>query len=281
MAVKVAALRRGMVGAFKTGWAVETNWAHPIVNAFFQVLRPLGGALILVFIYKVAAGPAARTDLLGWLMVGAALWSYVMSALQGISFAVVQEREWLRVLKYVVLTPMPFPIYLMSRTGTWVVWGTIRAAFVLAVTTLALGLGITLGGIDWLALGGAMVVGLIGLVGLGMGLAGIALGVARHPFGVGEGVIGVMYLLSGAIFPISGLPSWLQPVAKAHPLTYWIEACRQAILPNYDPTGIGIADPWGMLWITTAAAVVVGGATFVFYDRKARRDGLYDKTTEY
>ena len=278
---RLRATLRGMAGAFRAGWAIETNWAHPLVNAFFTLLRPVGASLILVFIYRVAVGESGDPVLLAWLIVGAALWSYVMSALQGISFAVQQEREWLKVLKYVVVTPLPFSAYLLGRSGTWVVWGTIRAAFVLAVTVPVLGLPIVPGAIRWGELSAAMGLGLVALAGMGIGLAGVALGVARHPMGVGEGVIGLLYLISGAIFPITQLPAWLEATARVLPLTYWLEACRQALITDYDPTRSGIADPWGPLVITGFVSLAVGALAFRWFNYRARADGLYDRTTEY
>ena len=278
--MRLEAVRRGMVSAFRVGWAVETNWASPVVNFFFQLLRPLGAAFILVFIYEVVVDDPI-SGALEWLVIGAAMWSYVMSALQGISFAVIQEREWMRVLKYVVITPLPFSLYMLGRTATWVVWGTVRAAAVLTITTLLLNLNIRLSGIDWPALALAMLIGLIGLLGLGMTLAGVSLGVARHPFGVGEGTIGVLYLLSGAIFPPSLLPSFIQPISYALPLTYWLETVRQSMLPAYQESAIGIADPWLPLIITTVAWLIAGAGIFRFYNYRARSEGRYDRTTEY
>ncbi|HEY7703288.1 MAG TPA: ABC transporter permease [Acidimicrobiia bacterium] len=278
---RAKALGRGLAGAFRGGWAIDTNWANPFVSLTFQLLRPVGAALILVFIYKVAAGDSADPVRLAWLVVGAALWSYVMSALEGISAAVQREREWLKVLKYVVVTPLPFSAYLLGRSGTWLVWGTVRAVFVLLVTVPFLELPVDPLTFDWPQLAVAMALGLIALAGMGMGLAGIALGVARHPMGVGEGVIGVLYLITGAIFPVTQLPDWLEVVARSLPLTYWLEACRQAMITGYDPTTIGIPDPFGLLAVTGLAWLVVGAASFKWFNRKARAEGLYDRTTEY
>ena len=278
---RVRSTLRGMGGALRIGWAIETNWAHPLVNAFFTLLRPVGASLILVFIYRVAAGDAADPVRLAWLIVGAALWSYVMSALQGISFAVQQEREWLKVLKYVVVTPLPFSAYLLGRSGTWVLWGTLRAAFVLVVTIPVLGLPIIPGAVRWGELLAAMGLGLVALAGMGMGLAGVALGVARHPMGVGEGVIGVLYLISGAIFPIGQLPNWLEAAARGIPLTYWLEACRRALINGYDPSLSGIGDPWSPLALTGLIWLGAGILSFRWFNYRARADGLYDRTTEY
>jgi ABC-2 type transport system permease protein len=47
-----------------------------------------------------------------------------------------------------------------------------------------------------------------------------------------------IFLLSGALFPITGLPSWLQVAVYVNPLTYGVDALRsiilhQSVLPLY------------------------------------------------
>ena len=50
-----------------------------------------------------------------------------------------------------------------------------------------------------------------------------------------------MFLLSGALFPITGLPSWLQTGVYLNPLTYGVDALRYAILGESAlPLGISI-----------------------------------------
>ena len=45
-----------------------------------------------------------------------------------------------------------------------------------------------------------------------------------HP----EAIAGALYLVSGAIFPVDILPSFVQPIAYAFPTTWWLEASRRA-----------------------------------------------------
>jgi ABC-2 type transport system permease protein len=50
-----------------------------------------------------------------------------------------------------------------------------------------------------------------------------------------------MFLLSGALFPITGLPSWLQTGVYLNPLTYGVDALRYAILGESAlPLGVSI-----------------------------------------
>ena len=43
-------------------------------------------------------------------------------------------------------------------------------------------------------------------------------------------IIMPMFFLSGAMFPLSGLPSWLKTVVLANPLTYGVDSIRQVML---------------------------------------------------
>ena len=51
----------------------------------------------------------------------------------------------------------------------------------------------------------------------------------RHMF-LSEGVSGVVYLLSGVVFPIGVLPSWIQALSLTLPTTYWLEGMRRALM---------------------------------------------------
>lgn len=278
---RAAVLGRGMFAALRLGWAVEANWAHPLAYLTLLLLRPVGGVLILVVIYAVAVGQPAGSAAVGYLVVGAAMWTFAMNGLQRVTFTVVQEREWFRVLKYIVLTPLPFALYVVARSAVWVVTGGIGAAVILALGSALLRLPIAVATIDWGAFLAAMALGLVALVATGLGLAGLTLALARHPVGIGEAVQGTLFLLSGVVFPPAILPGWAAPLASVLPYTYWLEAVRRAVLADYDPATLGIGDPFLPLMVTTAATVAIGLTTFAAFDRRARRDGTYDRTTEY
>lgn len=62
-----------------------------------------------------------------------------------------------------------------------------------------------------------------------------------------------MFLFSGAFFPITQLPGWLQPVAYLTPLFHGVELCRSVMLGFPDAV-----DPW--ISITYLVALSVAGA---------------------
>jgi ABC-2 type transport system permease protein len=58
-----------------------------------------------------------------------------------------------------------------------------------------------------------------------------------------------MYFLSGAIFPVSGLPQWLTILNRIDPLTYAVDPMRRAVFAhlNISPLARHVLDP-GVTW---------------------------------
>lgn len=59
-------------------------------------------------------------------------------------------------------------------------------------------------------------------------------------------------LLSGFMFPYSGMPGWAQFIAKGLPLTYFVRGSRGVFLKDFD-----MIDMWPQLWPIAIALVVV------------------------
>jgi len=78
-------------------------------------------------------------------------------------------------------------------------------------------------------------------------------------------------LLTGAMFPVSALPDWLQAVARAIPLTYALSAFRTVLLQR--GTLADVALPLGVLALYVAVLIPLSLAVFSFVIRNARRDG--------
>lgn len=71
-----------------------------------------------------------------------------------------------------------------------------------------------------------------------------------------------MWFLSGAIFPLSGAPTWLEWVMRLNPLTYGTAALRQVLygdLPQAGPSlpSVGLCLAVMLIWAATALAVDV------------------------
>jgi ABC-2 type transport system permease protein len=86
----------------------------------------------------------------------------------------------------------------------------------------------------------------------GVGNAGAAIVIVFQQGGtVIAGLLSMVGVVSGTLFPITELPSWLQDISRLSPLTYALEAVRSATLANQPPTSY------------TKDLLVLGGVTVV------------------
>ncbi|NJE85782.1 ABC transporter [Thermococcus sp. CX2] len=108
------------------------------------------------------------------------------------------------------------------------------------------------------------------LVGVAVSGLGMAIGMRMTSMEGFQIIITMLMLpmtfLSGAFFPISSMPNWMQFLAKLNPLTYAVDGARY-YLAGIEPT-FSIATDWTVL--TVLAVVFVGIAALEF--RKATID---------
>lgn len=116
----------------------------------------------------------------------------------------------------------------------WIL-GTFLSQIVLAFALAAvmLTLGVALYSASGLVNAYSMVMLFLGALlfsGVGMSLAGLV----RNPevaSGLANVIAFLMVLLSGIFWPISSMPSYLQVIAKALPLTYFADGLRNSMVP--------------------------------------------------
>ena len=66
--------------------------------------------------YSVASRGSNLKDLL-WVIIGISTWGLVQSQVELMYWAITSEREWLRNIKNIILSPTPFFIYLSARAS--------------------------------------------------------------------------------------------------------------------------------------------------------------------
>lgn len=276
-----ASARRSLATGARLGWAIESNWTDPFLFAVYSVARPVGATLVLVAMVWLVAG-GGRQDYLGFLVVGSACWTFVGGGMSGFVWAVLDDRERYRMLKYVVLSAVGFLPFLVGRASAQLVTASAGFLVTLAVGVLFLGVQIHPGSIGWPLLVASMSVGLGSVVALGLAVAGLCLTIRREAWSYPEAIAGGLYLLSGAIFPLDVLPVMLQPLALALPTTWWLEGVRRALLGVATP-GLLAAVPDTMVLLalctSTGVLTLVSWRVFRAFERVARERGLIDQTT--
>ncbi len=272
---------------FKTaawlGWQIQSNWTDPLLFFIYSVARPLGGTLILVFMFFVVAG-GRRGEMLDFFVVGAAFWPLVVFTMQGVAWALLEDREHFKTIRYVYTSPIPFWAYLVGRGFALAAVGLSATLITIAVGILALRvpIGLSLERLPYLLV--AFAFGVAGLLAVGMILAGAIFLVSGEAWRLPDAVGQALYLVCGAVFPVTVLPDWMEPVARIIPITYWLETMRRALLPAGAVRSLPQLSDGGVLGalaLTTAAAVAVAGLVYAVGLTRARRKGILDAATGY
>lgn len=268
------------------GWQVEANWTDPWIFIVYSLLKPLARAVILVFMYGVITGAAFDQPFFPYLYLGNTFYSYVYAIMTGVSWAIIDDREHYKTLKYLYVAPLRVPAYLLGRGVARFLTNTASVLIMLGAGVAFLKLPLDLAQVQWGMAFAGLLVGVLMLAMMGLILAAVSLLLVHHSWGVVEGVAGALFLFSGAVFPLEILPAWIRPVGYVMPVTYWLEVMRRALLgqPLQASPVLSVMSDGQlfavMLGLSALFAVVALGA-FRYCDHLARERGLIDWTTNY
>ncbi len=266
------------------GFLIESNWSDPMVFAVYVLARPLATCLLLAAMYKFVVGGSLADARFAAIYLGNALYAFVLLLLVGLSWAVFEEREMYRTLKYVASSPLGIASYVVGRSLTKFLLACLSAVVVTTFGLVVFHLKLTLTPLSAVALVGALLVGATGVVAVGLVLAGCAMVFARQSIMMNEGVSAVLYLLCGVVFPPEALPAVLRPLAFGLPMTYWMEASRRACgIFGFSAglTRLSNLELAGLLALTAAVWVAFGSWVFHHMEHRARDQGLLDITTAW
>jgi len=285
---------RGFRTAARLGWQTEANWTDPVLFGIYSVAKPVGAALILVFMVDIIAAGNADPALRAFVVTGSALWSFVIAGIAGLATSILDDRERYRTLKYLYVSPNSLLLLLLGRGMARVSIGAFGAVITLIIGVLFLGVPFDLARVDWGLTLIAMTLGLLGVLSLGLVLAAITVQLRQDAWNYPEAVAGALFLIVGAVFPLLVLPALVQWLGLAMPLTWWLEGVRQGLFPGSlssiggqgavytELTGSaapGSAEIVLMLAVTTAAMLALAAVTFRWSEHSAREKGVFDMIT--
>ena len=75
-----------------------------------------------------------------------------------------------------------------------------------------------------------------------------------------------LWMLSGALFPVSGASGWLKVLMRINPLTYGMDALLLTLFPAAPPTTLSL---WPSIGVLAAFAAAVFGAGFMMANRRS------------
>lgn len=229
-----------------------------------------GGMVEIAGLYflSTAIGPGFRPegmDSYSFLLVGTGLYTFLLMAISSFLSAIhdAQQAGTLEVL--MTTSTSPSMLLLLSAISSFAGNGVTFLAYLVAGLLLA---GTRLG--QMIILPCCAVMGLsIGIAAaIGIATAGVQLMVQK-----GTGIVWLLgsaaWLLTGAMFPVSALPHWLQNVALLIPMTHSLTAMRIALFSGGFPTSL-----LRELMILAVFAVVLLPVSLWFFTAALRRARL-------
>ena len=268
------------------GWQIESNWTDPFLFAVYSIVKPLSSAAILVVMYTIITRGDFASPIFPYIYLGNAFYIYVGAVMAGISWAVIDDREHYKTLKYMYIAPISIPIYLFGRGIARFLVGSVSVLITILFGVLFLQVKIDPLAINWPLFFVSLFIGVVMLAMMVLLLAGVTLLIVNHVWFLGEGVAGALYLFSGAIFPLDVLPPFLRPLGYVMPITYWLELLRRALVGSVAeafPTlsGLSNAQLLGILSGMTILFGLLAAAAFRWCEFQARERGLIDVVTNY
>ncbi len=150
------------------------------------------------------------------------------SVFSGVS--VIWDREF-GFLKEILVAPVARPSIVIGKALGGGTSAFIQALILLPLSPLV-GVHLTVGGI--LLLIPFMIMVSIGLVSTGLLIASLMESMEGFNLIMGFAVM-PMFFLSGALFPLSGVPGWLKVLSYLDPLTYGVDTLRWVLVPGFTP----------------------------------------------
>ncbi|OGO62077.1 MAG: hypothetical protein A2032_01795, partial [Chloroflexi bacterium RBG_19FT_COMBO_49_13] len=226
------------------------------------------------------------SPIFSYIYLGNAFYIYVGAIMTGISWAVIDDREHYKTLKYMYIAPINIPAYLIGRGVARFLVASITVFITILVGFLFLHVNINLAAINWPLFLLTLLIGVIMLAMMGLSLAGISLLIVNNVWFIGDVVAGALFLFSGAIFPLEILPSWIRPVGFIMPVTYWLELLRRSLVGQIAeafPTLQGLSNLQliGILLGLTIVFGIISYFLFRYCEHIAQEKGLLDRVTNY
>jgi ABC-2 type transport system permease protein len=190
-----------------------------------------------------------------FLLPGLIAMSIMQMSVFSVAFVFTQYKEK-GVLKRLLATPMKAYQFVTANVVTRLIVSILQAAVFIAVGVLLLDAQV-IGSYGLVLL--CVTLGALMFLGLGFTISGMSKTVDSVPAFANLFVFPMLFL-GGVFFPISGMPDWLQKIAKVLPLTHFSSSLR-----DVTTKGASFGDiQWDILAMVIWSIILIGLATFTF-----------------
>jgi ABC-2 type transport system permease protein len=228
-------------------------------TAFFTFAFPL---ILLALLNSLNSGQhvtgvnGVKVDFADYFTPAIGIFGLVTACYTATIFAIATARDR-GVIKRVMGTPLPAPIYLGSWAGASIITGFGSVVVLVVVGLIAFNVSIDPGLIPAAVI--TLLLGATCLSALGLAVASFVRKAESAPMVANLTMFPIVFL-SGVFFPITEAPDWLQHIADIFPVAHLVDAFTACFDPSTTGSGFS-SDLWSLLaW--TAIGVVVAARRF-------------------
>jgi ABC-2 type transport system permease protein len=188
-------------------------------------------------------GVAGTVDLKTFIFPGVCAMSVMFTAMFSAG-SIVWDREF-GFLREMLVAPVSRSAIVVGKCVGGALVATLQGAVIVLLAGLA---GVPYDPLLLLEMLGMMFIGAFALTGFGVMMAARITSMQSF-FGLMQMAMMPMMFLSGALYPLSGLPTWLTVLTRFNPLTYAVDPLRHAVFSHLDvsPELMRTFDP-GVTW---------------------------------
>jgi len=205
------------------------------LSFLLQLGSILFSVAIFYFLSKLFGGAAAPQleayggDYFSFVLIGLAFTGFLGLSLSNFAGSI-REGQMMGTLEIMLLSPTRLSVILLSSSLWSYLLTAIRVIVYLLVGVLVFGADLGQANIPAALL--VMVLSIASFSGIGILSAALVL-IVKKGDPVAWLLGGASSLLAGVYYPITVLPSWLEPLSRILPLTYALDAMRLAMLKGY------------------------------------------------
>ena len=241
------------------GWLLKREWLR-FIRQPTRIVAAVGTPALLWLVFgsgfagtiggeRAAMAGMETANYAAYLLPGMATMIVLFSSIFA-SMSLIEDRQ-AGFLQSVLVSPAPRFVLIGAKVGAGAILGAAQGAIILAAAPL---LGLSPGPVGFLAALAALALISIGLTGLGLAAAW-KVNSSQGFHGVMNLVLMPMWLLSGAVFPLSGAAGWMAWLMRVNPLTWGTEALRGALAGG---AAEGSALSGGLGWMGAAGFAAAG-----------------------
>jgi ABC-2 type transport system permease protein len=238
---------------------VYALWRRDMIK-FFRDRQTLVASLARPFLWLFALGFGLRGsvqfatgghDFISFLVPGVAAMTVLFASMFA-AISIVWDREF-GFLKELLVAPVPRGAIVAAKMLAGATMGVLEAAFMLALAPIV--------GAEISVSGALLSLLVLALFGMAVNSLGIAIAAGMKTFegfgGVVNFLIQPIFFLSGALYPLDGLPRVLRYLVLANPMSYAVDAVRGLMIGvHHFPIALDIGVVAGTAGLLSIIAVV-------------------------